>query len=392
MGFFSPSSSVCYFQVSGDLDPANKYDDLLEKLSSEGFRSIENSAEELATGWVQINDYDNGDFDNGVVAWFDHFLCFSLRQDRRRVPAALLKRQVNRLSEQFLAEKPNLRYVPKAEKEQIRDRARQQLMTKTLPSPSFYDVIWDTEKQVIRFCSLGQTLIDTFQGLFHQTFPGLRLELLHPLARAAQLVPEEDLSEQLQKENQAATDSVLEQIEANRWMGTDFLLWLFYRTLNSDSRYQVKTEGPLLDKQPFTAFLDNRLVLIGGGQEGVQKIVVAGPQDHYMEVKTALLQGKQIEEAILHFQHDEDNAWKMTLKGERFQFGSYRTPMIKPESSPDDDPVAELVASFLTKMAATEEGEQMFNSILREFLEVRLGSDWKTTLAAINNWLKEKPE
>jgi len=388
MGFLSPSSSICYFQVSGDLDPQKKYAELLDKLSSEGFRSIENSAEELATGWVQITDYENGDFDGGGPCWFDHFLCFSLRQDRRRIPAALLKRQVGRLSDQFLAEKPNLKYVPKAEKEQIRDRARTQLLAKTLPTPSCYDVVWDTERQLIRFCSLGQTIIDTFQGLFHQTFPGLRLQLLHPLARAAQLLTEE-LNEQLQKENQAATDSVLEQIEANRWLGTDFLLWLFYRTLNSDSRYQVKTEGPLLAKQPFTAFLDNRLVLVGGGQEGVQKIVVAGPQDHYLEVKTALTQGKQIEEAILHFQHDEDNAWKLTLKGERFQFGSYRTPMIRPESSPDDDPQAETVAAFLTKMAATEEGEQMFDSLLRDFLELRLGAEWKTTLAAINTWQKE---
>lgn len=389
MGFLSPSSSICYFQVSGDLDPKAKFTDLVEKLSSEGFQSIENSAEELATGWVQITDYDNGAFDDGAPCWFDHFLCFSLRQDRRRIPAAMLKRQVTRLSEQYLADKPNLKYVPKAEKEQIRDRARTQLLIKTLPSPSFYDVVWDTERQLIRFCSLGQTIIDTFQGLFHQTFPGLRLELLHPLARATQLLPEEELSEQLQAENQAATDSVLEQIEANRWMGTDLLLWLFYRTLSSDSRYQVKTEGPLLDKQPFTAFLDNRLVLVGGGQEGVQKIVVAGPQDQYMEVKTALIQGKQIEEAILHFQHDEDSAWKLTLKGERFQFGGYRTPMIKPETSPDDDPQAEVIAAFLTKMAATEEGEQMFNSILREFLELRLSPAWKETLATMNTWLNE---
>lgn len=388
MGFLSPSSSICYFQVGGELDPQKKFADLLDKLSAEGFRSIENSADELATGWVQFTDYENGDFDSGGPCWFDHFLCFSLRQDRRRIPSALLKRQVSRLSDQFLAEKPNLKYVPKAEKEQIRDRARTQLLVKTLPSPSCYDVVWDTERQLIRFCSLGQTIIDTFQGLFHQTFPGLRLQLLHPLARAAQLLPEE-LNEQLQKENQATTDSVLEQIEANRWLGTDFLLWLFYRTLNSDSRYQVKTEGPLLDKQPFTAFLDNRLVLVGGGQEGVQKIVVAGPQDHYLEVKTALTQGKQIEEAILHFQHDEDNAWKLTLKGERFQFGSYRTPMIRPDSSPDDDPQAETVAAFLTKMAATEEGEQMFDSLLRDFLELRLAPEWKTTLAAINTWLKE---
>ncbi len=387
MGFLASSASICYFQVSGNLDAQKKFTELPEQLSAEGFRSIENSAEELATGWVEMTDYDNGEFDS-AQCWYDHFLCFSLRQDRRRIPAALLKRQISRLSAQFLAEKPDLKYVPKAEKEQIRDRARSQLLVKTLPSPSFYDVVWDTERQLLRFCSLGQTMIDSFQGLFHQTFPGLRLQLLHPFARAEKILPESQ-QERLQQVNQAATDSVLEQIEANRWLGNDFLLWLFYRTLNSDSRYQVSASGPLLEKQPFTAFLDNRLVLVGGGQEGVQKIVVAGPQDHYLEVKTALAQGKQIEEATLHFQHDEDNAWKLTLKGERFQFGSYRTPMIKPESSPDDDPQAEAIAAFLTKLAATEEGEQMFDSLLRDFLELRLGDGWQELQGAIQTWLNE---
>jgi recombination associated protein RdgC len=388
MGFLSPSSSVCYFQVSGTIDNSNKLTALPEKLAEEGFRSIENSADELATGWVEMTDYDSSEFADTSICWRDNTLCFTLRQDRRRVPSALLKRQITILSNQFLAEKQELNFIPKAEKEQIRDRARSMLMVKTLPTPSFMDITWNTDKQVIRFCSLGQSAIDSFQGLFHQTFPSLRLQLLHPMARSLQVLPEH-LHEQMQQADQAQTDSLLEQIEANRWLGFDFLQWLLYRTMNSDSRYQVSIEGPLLEKQPFTAFLDNRLVLIGGGNEGVQKIVVAGPQDHYLEVKTALRQGKEIEEATLHIQQEEDEGWKLNLKGDRFQFGSYRTPMIRPESDPNDDPLAEAEAAFYTKLAAVEEGEQMFNSLLQTFLELRLSENWKETKTAIIQWLEE---
>ncbi|MDA3903939.1 MAG: recombination-associated protein RdgC [Desulfuromusa sp.] len=388
MGFLATSASICYFQVTGSLNPQEKYQDLQEKLATEGFRSIEQSADELSTGWVQLDDYDCSDFTSPNCCWRDHYLYFSLRQDRRRIPAALLKRQVIQLSEKFLAEQPTLNYVPKGEKEQIRDQARSSLLARTLPTPSFYDVIWDTDRQLIRFCSLGQNTIDSFQGLFHQTFPDLRLQLFHPLARAAQVLPEL-LQEPLQQANKAQTENILEQIEANRWLGIDFLQWLFYRTLNSDSRYQVTTSGPLLEKQPFTAFLDNRLVLIGGGQEGVQKIVVAGPQDQYLEVRAALRQGKLIEEATIHLQQNEDDGWKLTLKGERFQFGSYRTPMIRPEKDPNDDPLAEAEAAFFTKLAAIEEGEQMFDSLLKTFLNLRLDAQWKTEQAAILSWLEE---
>ncbi len=388
MGFLAASASICYFQVTGSLNLQENRQKLQEKLTEEGFRSIENSTDELSTGWVQLDDYDCSDFGSEHNCWRDHFLYFSLRQDRRRIPAALLKRQVIQLSEQFLAEKPTLNYVPKVEKEQIREQARNLLLARTLPTPSFYDVIWDTDRQLLRFCSLGQSTIDSFQSLFHQTFPGLRLQLFHPLAQASQVLPDQ-LKESLQQANRAQTESLIEQIEANRWLGVDFLQWLLYRTLNSDSRYQVSTTGPLLEKQPFTAFLDNRLVLIGGGHEGVQKIVVAGPQDHYLEVKAALCQGKQLEEATIHLQQNEDDGWKLTLKGEKFQFGGYRTPMIRPEKDPNDDPQAEAEAAFFTKIASVEEGEQMFSSLLKSFLELRLSENWKTEQAKILNWLKE---
>ncbi len=388
MGFLAASASVCYFQVTGSLNPQEKYQELQEKLAAEGFRSIDQSTDELSTGWVQLDDYDCSEFSTQSSCWRDHYLCFSLRQDRRRIPAALLKRQVMQLCEQFLAEKSTLNYVPKGEKEQIREQARSALLARTLPTPSFYDVIWDTDRQLLRFCSLSQNTIDSFQGLFHQTFPGLRLELFHPLARAEQILPDQ-LREPLQQANRAQTESILEQIEANRWLGVDFLQWLLYRTLNSVSSYQVTTSGPLIEKQPFTAFLDKRLVLVGGGHEGVQKIVVAGPQDHYLEVKAALRQGKQLEEATILFQQNEDDGWKLTLKGEKFQFGSYRTPMIRPEKDPNDDPQAEAEAAFFTKITSVEEGEQMFASLFKDFLELRLGEQWSEEQAAILHWLKE---
>lgn len=386
MGFLAASASVCYFQVVGSFNLQQKISEIQKQLTDEGFSSIEQSSEELSTGWVELDDYESSSFANESSFRRDQHLCFALREDRRRVPAALLKRQVAQLSDKFLANNPTFNRVPKGELEQIRETARGLLMSRTLPTPSCYDVVWDTDRQLLRLCTLSQKVVDTFQGLFHQTFPDLRLQLLHPFARAEQLLPEA-LHGKLQQTNLAQTDAILDQIESNRWLGTEFLRWLLYRTLNSDSAYSVNCSGPLLDKQPFTAFLDNRLVLIGGGQEGMQKVVVAGPQDHYLEVRAALAQNKVIEEATLHFRQEEDEGWKLTLKGERFQFGGFRTPMIRPESDPNDDPLMEAEAAFLTKLSAMEEGEQMFNSLLKHFLELRLGDAWNEETAAIDRWL-----
>lgn len=388
MGFLSASTSICYFQVKGAEELQGNDDLIRSKLVTEGFRSIEQSAEELATGWVAFDDDDDSEFSSPQSYRRDQYLCFSLRQDRRRVPGALLKRHFGHLCGQFLAAHPTYQRVPKSQREQLREQAREVLLARTLPTPSVTNLIWDTNLQLIRFCSLGKTTLDSFQSLFHQTFPGLRLQLLPPLERAARVLPQE-LHESLGKANQAQTDSTLELIEANRWLGSDFFFWLFYRTLNSDSLYGINLPGPLLEQQPFHAFLDNRLVLVGGGQEGVQKIVVAGPQDHFLEVKAALNQGKQIEEATIHLRQDEERAWKLTLKGERFSFGNFLTPMLRPEKDPDSDPAAEAEAAFLTKMAVILEGEQMFDSLLKSFLSNRLSPDWVAEETKISNWLKE---
>jgi len=388
MGFLAASASVCYFQVIGSFNRNEQLPEILQQLRNEGFRSIEQSAEELSTGWVELDDYESSSFASEQSCLRDRQLCFSLRQDRRRIPAALLKRQIALLNDKYLAENPNYNRVPKAEREQIRDTARSLLLTRSLPAPTCYDIVWNTEQQLLRFCSLNQKTIDSFQGLFHQTFPGLRLHLLHPMARA-ELLLEKELQTRLQQADQSQTDSALEQVEANLWLGSDFLRWLMYRTLNSDSRYSINCPGPLLEKQPFSAYLDNRLVLSGGGQEGAQKITVAGPQDRFSEVHTALAQQKEIDEATLHLQLDEELSWKLTLKGDRFQFGSFRTPMVRLENDPEDDPAVAAEAAFFTKLGAVEEGEQMFNSLLKTFLKLRLGDDWTTEANAIAAWLAE---
>lgn len=386
MGLLAPSAGICHFEVSGTLPPVEQ---LAERLQQNRFRSIENSTEEYSCGWVEFDDSDASAFDEERNLRREQSLCFALREDRRKIPAALLKRETARLCSEFLASHPTFNRVPKQEREAIRDQASSLLFSRTLPVPAVSDIVWDLDSGLLRFASLSQNRIDTFQGLFHQSFPELRLRLLTPVARAGKVVAQPE-AERLAQLNQAGSDSALEEIEANRWLGEEFLQWLLYRSLNSDSGYSVRTPGPLLAGQPFTAWLDNRLLLLGAGQEGEQKISVAGPQDRFAEVCAALRSGKRIAEATLHLTLGEEQSWKLTLKGERFSFGGFRTPMTQPEGDPQDDPAAEAEAAFYTKRGAIEEGEQLFDSLLAAFLERRLGDNWGKEAAAIEAWFKEE--
>lgn len=388
MGLLAPSASICHFEVIGTLQKEEIFQLAADRLSQDAFHSIENSAEEYSCGWVLLDDADATDFNDLRALRREQSLCFAMREDRRKIPAALLKREVARLGAEYLAAHPNFNRVPKQEREVIRDQASSLLFSRTLPSPAISDVCWDLDTGLLRFTALSQKRIDSFQGLFHQSFPELRLRLLTPLARADRLADEAQ-KEQLTQLNQANSDSALEIIDANRWLGEEFLQWLLYRSLNSGANYAVATEGPLLAGQPYTAWLDNRIQLFGSGQEGEQKVAVAGPQDSFSEVCAAMRSGKKISEATLHMVVNEEQSWKLTLKGERFSFGSFRTPMNKPEADPSDDPALEAEAAFYTKVATIEEGEQLFSSLLKAFLQKRLGQEWSAEIKAMNEWLDQ---
>jgi hypothetical protein len=389
MGLLAPAASICHFEVIGTPPPDQLFQYLSERLRHERFRSIEKSAEEYSCGWVELDDYDATEFDAERRLLREETVCFALREDRRKIPAALLKRETARLSAEFLASHPTFNRVPKSEREAIRDLASGLLFSRTLPVPAVSDIVWKIASGILRFTSLSQKRIDSFQGLFHQTFPELRLRLLTPLTRANTLADPEQKN-RLAELNQANSDAALEEIEANSWLGEEFLQWLLYRSLNSDSGYKVVSEGPLLTNQPFTAWLDNRLLLFGSGTEGEQKISVAGPQDRYAEVCSALRSGKRISEATLHLSLGEEQNWKLTLKGERFSFGGFRTPMVKPESDPESDPALEAEAVFYAKIAVIEEGEQLFSSLLQVFLEHRLKDSWSAEAAKIEGWFKDQ--
>lgn len=385
MGILSNTASICQFRVLGQLPAGDLSAWAGERLAEKGFRSIDHSAEELAIGWVHLDDAKVGDFATPQAYRRDHYLAFTLRRDQRRIPAALFKAHMEMAEHEFLVANPGLQRVPKQKKEDLRDAVRGALLAKTLPAPAIYDAVWDTRTGLVTFSSLSPKVVEQFETLFKQTFEGLRLVAVHPYARAERVL-DDDLKPALHKANEAGSDAVLDLIMDNRWLGWDFLLWLMYRTMNEDSRYAVGQPGPAHAGESFVAYLNDRLILLGGGDGGVQKITVAGPQDNFSEVRTALQNGKRITEAILYLEKQE-HLWKLTLKGEMFHFASLKAPAVKIEKDNRTDQGSEREAVFYERMYVLEEGLQLFDSLYATFLSERLAQGWAETETKIGGWL-----
>ncbi len=385
MGILSNTVSICQFMVVGDFPAIDLYSWASENLARHGFTPIDEGAAELSIGWVHLDNHRESSFAVPADFWHDHYLAFSLRQDKRRLPAALLKAHYQEAEQEFLAANPGLRWVPKQKKEELRERVRLGLLARTLPVPAVCDAVWDTRSGLLSFTSLGQAMVETFETHFKKTFPGLRLVAVHPFARAER-VATEPVRAELAKAKRATSDAVLDLIGSNRWLGWDFLLWLMYRTMNESSQYRVSRPGPAGENEPFVAYLDDRLVLCSAGENGVQKITVAGPQDQFSEVLTALHYGKQINEAALYLEKD-DLLWKMTLKGEMFHFASFKSPKVTEERDNTVDEQSEREAVFFERMSVLEQGLQLFDSLFAAFLTLRLGSEWEGELRKIGAWL-----
>jgi hypothetical protein len=385
MGILSNTVSICQFQVAGELPASDLFSWASERLARNGFQPIDQGTAELSTGWVHLDDHRDSSFAVPAAFWRDHYLVFTLRRDQRRLPAALLKAYQQVAEHEYLAANPGLSRVPKQKREELKEAVRGALLARTLPVPSAWDAVWDTRSGLVSFTSLSPAIVEQFEAQFKKTFDGLRLVAVHPFARAGQVVAE-GLKPALAQANQAGSEAVVDLVRSNQWLGWDFFLWLMFRTMHDTSEYRVSRPGPAKENEQFVAYLNDRLVLLCAGENGVQKITVAGPQDHFSEVRTALSSGKRITEATLYLEKDE-HTWKVTLKGELFHFASLKAPAVKIEKDNGVDEVSEREAVFFERMFVLEQGLQLFDSLYATFLGVRLGSGWAEEEQQISAWL-----
>ena len=389
MGVYANTVSITQFNISGDLPKEDQIQWFSQKLVGRAFQSIENSSEELSEGWVEVDRPDDAVFETPSAFWRDNYLLFTLRRDQRKIPAAVLKSHTGREEGAFLAQHPNLRRTPKDKRTEIKEQVQLRLMARCLPVPASVDVVWDQKSGVLTLFSLGSKVVERFEDIFRKTFEGVHPLAIHPFARARMLL-EGQLLDSLEKANQANSDSAVALIRDNQWLGWDFLLWLLQRGLNGEGDFAVCCPGHFNSGERFSAWIDDRILLQGGGEEGgIQKVSVSGSQDSYLEAISAIKGGKKITSATICMEKDE-NLWKLTLKGETFGFASFKCPQVRIERDATVEEMSEREAAFYERMFLLEQGVQLFDSLFTLFLRERLTDAWTGRLLAIQEWLEGK--
>jgi hypothetical protein len=202
--------------------------------------------------------------------------------------------------------------------------------------------------------------------------------MITPYQYADKAVSGSPLTESLKKLNLANSDSVLELIKANSWIGQEFLLWLLSGATSGDNPTDV------------TAWIDTKVVLVGENVEGVEKVVVSGniaTTQH--PIKAALRDGKRITSATIYMEQADDE-WRMNLVGENFSISSFKTPTVKLEEGEQVDEASEAQAAHLEKVHMVRKGLELLTSLLNMFLVERLEAAlWEDRKRQIEEWLQE---
>lgn len=377
----SASTNVSIFQILGTLPDADSiFSVVSSSLGRFAFKNISEEATESSVGWVQVEDYNSAVFNSPAFMHIDKYLFLSLRKDTRKVPAAVLKQECVDREAAWLQDHAdaNLKRPPKKTREEIKEAAKLDLLKKTLPVPKVFDAVIDTEKQLVYLLTTSVKEIDLFDDMFKRTFgEGLTLSPLTPWSICSGGVNPLD-ADKLNKLNRATTESYLDLVKSNEWIGEDFLLWLI----------SGQAEGSI---PGVSAWVDDKVILIGSNDSGeLQKVALTGPVGQRMAtLKSAIKDGKQIAEATIHMEDNDGNAYKLTLDGRTFWFKGLKCPTAKMTEEDLTDEVSERQAEMLYRVAGIQDAiKYLLQKHLVKFLSDRL-SKWDVCRDNVNEWVEE---
>ena len=160
-------------------------------------------------------------------------------------------------------------------------------------------------------------------------------------------------------------------------LGQDFLTWLWFRSEKNGWLFSTQ-DGEV------NVYLEQKLSVRGGAGDNVEKAVVSGPHAEFTEAKLGLKNGKLVDKALLRLERD-GATWTVLLNADDFSLSSLKTPKIETRLEEGDDPDA----PFLEKMLLLEQCMDFVDELYRQFLTVRLSTNWTDELRTFRDWLAE---
>ena len=372
---YSSSISFTRFRVIDPI-PSELWTQIPDKLRQFAFRDIDDLPELQGYGWTCFEDMLDSEW-RTAPPQKGSYLTFSLRLDTRRIPPAIIKKQLTLAlkAEKEKMQEQGKKFISRERKKELKEQILLRLRQRFLPVPAEFHVVWEPDRNEVWFASTQGKMIDLFMELFITSF-GLHLEQIEPYSLAEGLLDDVEMSK-------------LDSCEATRFtgepgsdglmlgtvLGEEFLTWLWFQSDVAPSAF-VDREG-----QPFSVSMEQRIVVQGGQGDTKETATVAGTLSPLTEARFGLGKGKKVTRATIRLEKD-DLAFQFTLKAGDFTLGSLKTPKVeKPEEGDDPD------AMLLERFYLIEVCLGLLESLYARFLHLRLSEDWGETIQEIMAWI-----
>lgn len=166
---------------------------------------------------------------------------------------------------------------------------------------------------------------------------------------------------------------LVDLIESRQFLGSEFLMWLWFRVDCFDGLLDVGEQGKV------EVVFDDQLTLDAYLAETQRNVLRGGAPAYSMEALTALRHGKRATRAKLRLLK-EGREWAFTFKAETADITGVKLPALLTQETDEQ---------FYERMYLVEELEAVITELYRQFLEVRLSADWGARfLGAMKGWIE----
>jgi hypothetical protein len=163
---------------------------------------------------------------------------------------------------------------------------------------------------------------------------------------------------------------LMDQIAAKRFLGNEFLLWLWYLDDTAEGAHRIGEDF-------VEVHFDDRIQLEAALAEAETSDLKGGAPAHSPEAHKALQTGKRVSKAKLRFVKGE-REWVFSIDAGDFAISAVKIPNVL--SKADDEP-------FFERLFLIEEFADAWKALYRAFLEVRLSDDWEKTRGKLSAWI-----
>jgi len=373
MGIQSASATFTRFFVP-ELVTEDFWSLVDEKMRAASFRECEDGQEQ-AVGFASWDDF----FDSEFVYSSYHkgeYVAFNFRLDQRKIPPIILKQHVRQAIEIYRKEHEG-RWPSRQEKLEIHENIQNWLLSRILPQPSHCEVVWNSAANWMLLGTTSTKTMDALLELFEHHF-GLYPVPLYHVQWALSLIPLDGRQKDILSSMVPVKSS--NALNEGRFLGYEFLTWLWFFSEQFDGKFKLN------EQQMGELALGERLVLSLPG-EGKEKIICTTQANALHEARTALQQGKLVEE-IQIFLRVGENEYYLNLDSALWAIKGLKTPKQSPSYEDDDAD-----GRFLEKMFFIEEVSSALNTIYSQFLSDRLSPVWDSDIVPIfRQWIDSKEE